>query len=131
MTAVQGAGFDGIECPSAAYGLRSSCPTKCSTNRVACSFLTSSRSVIVPRQVLYRRVASSGEKCVNTFTRLKSQVRVLQRPLGGQDSNSWQCCRVQRSSGDLLRSPKPSQPYLEKCHHLRLHSAHPGFSLSH
>jgi hypothetical protein len=31
-------------------------------------------------KVVCRRVASSGEKRINTFTRLKSQVRVLQRP---------------------------------------------------
>ena len=31
-------------------------------------------------KVVCRRVASSGEKRINTFTRLRSQVRVLQRP---------------------------------------------------
>jgi len=40
----------------------------------------SSRDVVTPCQVVRRNLASSGEKVPNTFTRLKSQVRVLQRP---------------------------------------------------
>ena len=61
--------------------------------------------VVVPRRlalslflvrVVCRRVASSGEKRINTFTRLRSQVRVPQRPLRNR-------IRILRSQRSLAR----------------------------
>src|ERR1035437_883053 len=52
-------------------GMRSSCPTKCSTNRVVCSCLALSLGLV---KGVCRRVASSGEKRVNTFALLSSRL---------------------------------------------------------
>ena len=53
------------------------CPTKCSTKRVVRRFLVLPSVGIDPDQVVHRCAPLSGENVASTFTRLRSEVRVL------------------------------------------------------
>ena len=68
------------EIPPHDYGLRSFAPQN--APQIASCAVVPRRlaSSLVLVKVVYRRVTSSGEKGMNTFTRLRSRVRVPQRP---------------------------------------------------
>ena len=57
-----------------------SCPTKCSTTRTACHLRIATHVLVIPGQTSRVPSGTTQSACPNGFTRLRSWVRVPQRP---------------------------------------------------